>query len=59
MHLPCALVMDMNMLGCMICRDIFHMFIFILPCLYFCHDLFVVLVVMRLEHARVYDDMMP
>ena len=47
------------MLGCMICRDIFYMFILILPCLYFCHDLFVVLVVMRLEHARVYDDMMP
>ena len=46
MHLSFALMMNMNMLGL---DELFlmsrynHMFILILPCLCFCHDLFAAL----------------
>jgi len=35
------------------------MFILIMSYLCFCHDLFAILDVMRQEHVRVYDDMIP
>ena len=53
MHFFCALVMDMNMLGWMICRDIYHMFILILLCICFCHDLFVVMDVVGTREGKI------